>query len=378
VVSQPLLFAIMNGSIINYFQDHLVLSLLVQGCFVSVCISIGLYLNFKSLIETLKTYNHIHAVNTLDRISKKFRRSLDYLTLTFFIKKTQTLKKPGTAIEGITGHIATVIPFTVAMFILLLVSGILSNRIGDTLLDRSNRCHLGLKSLFLTDTKYSWKLDNQKFYAYRNTDSYLKIEQFNKIYPHADSINYSKKTEIYYTIKHKLLENELWRDYLISTQSLINYSQVLLLSFTVLLYLLLLEFVIKITGRVHAAYKNGTISILQEKKFLTGMWSYIVLGATANYMFPDCDFIWLMVPGLVIIGYLELWSLGIKSMRLLTRIIGISACICLYYASGLSWKENEKEFDAKVYGVFKTSDSILFKKTIAPIYNIDTLHEIKP
>ncbi len=375
----------MSGGVINYFDEHLIWTLLLQGCFFVICVIIGFSYLMGRVRKCAEAFTPTTDDNELehlyDGLAVAFDKLISLINGGDFLDEQQKSRrkrsedKDSNSAKFIRAKIQPflTLSYTLLMiFMVLFAAGILCNRVADKYLDKHPRWHLGLK--------YSWlefmpaKSQNDTVASAYNkklledSDKMLKIRAFNKVYKEYDRLPEDKKLQLYYDMKHKMLADTRWANFLDSTQQLVNYSQVLVFSFLALYFLLTITLIINIAAVIKIQLNNpkdanAEVVQLRKKKgvrFAIASAVIVTFWIARVFVYPAPG-VWLfgiLCPlALVLAQYL----LGIKdSTRILVNFIFISGAFLLYQASGIAWRDNEKEFDLKVFGVTKVTSPNLY------------------
>ncbi len=359
----------MESGVINYFSNSLNFSLLVQGAFFTICMS------FVFLYLARKTEQCIKDFSANDTEVELTQRIAIIVTDTFAFFRNNVLNANASSSsdskifwydqknksqKSVRGAISLLSALLVAVVIVVSVfaSGILVNRVADTALDLHPSWHLGLKQIWIK-SNYSYEVDSAGYKIIRHvnfvneTDNAIKIHYFNKIYKAAKYFSDETKLEIYYGAKHKVLDNDKWANYLIVSQTLINYSQVLVLTFLVSIYVLYFVLFVNVVGVVGREVKGKRI--MAGVGFCTTAAIIIIVSFSIfifNIEWCCISVVPLCLPMLICIVQ---FCFGIKgSSRIPVNTVLIYLCTFLYVAAGSAWNSNEGEFDAKVLGVYKT------------------------
>jgi hypothetical protein len=360
-------------SIINFFGENLTWSLLLQGCFFTVCLLVGmLYLidRLNSLVGVLKVrQKEKKAANTLDGVLAKTLEALKNIfheTINFF-SATKLLKASTEGDKTIIKIVPAFISMLLSVFLLFILvfgSGVMVNRVADNFLDRSPVWHLGLKGSWvqrpggvdsLTISKYKTLL--------QKTDEAIKLKTFDDIFSEKRNLTKNIKREIYYNIKHNLLANPTWQKYLESTQQLINHSQVLVLSFFVLFTIFLVAF---IPNTIALIQLNGGNNI-RTKIFLGLVIALIAGWIICLILFEYKFWLWWLTLAVPLAVLLLQGISKVKGSRLTVNFLLLMMSFLCYKLSGISWRDNEFEFDSKVFGVYKSVSPNIYKNEILQI-----------
>jgi hypothetical protein len=206
---------------------------------------------------------------------------------------------------------------TLIALVLIYYAGILANSLSDGWIDKADWLHPPILKILWVKTECNNK-DNGPDWV-KDTDDKLKVDVFHKIY--SDRIpNCSPRYQVvsfYYHAKNSLWSDEVWRKYILYSQTMINISRALTLCF-----FLFLVFSLSRALRVVLRFQQLWPPIIRHK-FRLGNW------------------------------YKR--ELGISLAFVLFSLIG-------YYVAATVWQENEREIDSKVFGVHRTLENKLSKK----------------
>ena len=346
-------------SILNYFGEILAWDLFTQGVFFAFILYLGGYLVFitHSKVEdsdSLGPYD-------LEKKSKAEWKGQGYFK-DYFARLSFSLKNISTrridykeAIRMLSPLAKSFLRFKLIFLPIAIIItfslGIIVHTVSDSWIDDSNTVHVGLKWLWATDfSDYESKediircVDSNIEYDYSNFDNYcdtdqgIKLESFDKIYPRHDTICSKTKLQIYYNIKHKLLKDKTWREYINYSQILINLSQGIAFSFYVLLIISLINLVIYLGRKSHLIATAVNLTIISSFLFC------VVFD-------KGCFITNILAWGIVFMGGLDLLIYKKRKMLIIQLFIWVS--LIGYFASCLAWESNEREVCYKTYGLYK-------------------------
>ncbi len=200
------------------------LDIFLQGVFLLICLSIGLYLVFNDNLEKLNSAESIKEISS--NLHNIVERLFSTASFKGFVKgPKETLKLLGA------------IPiFVIGSFIL----GILGHGIADDWIDSKSQNHLFLKPLWISDLS----LNNDDFNRVDLTE--IQIDTFShykkriRFKSYLQVFNPDKTTnprvieQLYYHAKHELLKNEQYYNYVRKSQTLAEYSRIFVLGFFIL------------------------------------------------------------------------------------------------------------------------------------------------
>lgn len=231
------------------------------------------------------------------------------------------------------------LPLAVACIIIVLVviysTGVMVNTLSDDWIDQDDVWHpLFLKSLWFDKSEFEIKneskksCDNKSENKTKNkskkncdcdkSDDLIKIKTFDDIYGEKELQCPKDKINFYYHAKNKLWEHDIWREYIIYSQTIINISRVWCFSFFLLFIFASLRFLIRLIIWTHSKIIWILFIIRRRKKKLAAG----VGDAKAEV--KKCFFHFMIVV-VALLGYL----------------IG-----------GKVWLSSEKEIDNKIFGAY--------------------------
>jgi len=377
----------MNTAVINYFEDYLYIHLIIQGIFFTICLVSGWCLLFNTALQYCKVFGYKKERKSLKKVKQVFHEIFSLISVTLKITNAKKHKKKRFNLKNGL-NIISILPVVTITMILVLGFGIMANRLADTVMNAENSYHFGLKPIFIRSTQineyqffnahkcltylpgerdYFKKINDlqnasalqkcqnctciqfKEFNNYKNSDEFIKLNTFIQIFAKIPQIWPYYNLGLYYDIKHKLLQNPVWASYLSATQTIINYSQVLVFSFLILLYIVLADFILRL------------FLAIQKRSVLRGLCSVIlftnlVLFVGALYFFQNYKFSVFLFPFFIILNLIIVYCMKLKFSK--SKTVLLVFIMLLYAAAGIAWEQNEKEFDSKVFGVFKSTASV--------------------
>lgn len=355
--------------IINFFGDFIAINLFIQGVFFSICLVSGLFM----IASDQHMYFKGNEANNLNeyilQLNKFAQRYFDFITvdvISIFNGKTKNHTEGSikTAFFGpnkIKLSRGSTVIFLLILILMVFVSGVLVNTIADKWMDLPLTYHYGLKK--------TWILEKDKL-SYSDTDQYIKEEVFDVVY--ADIFQKSignsfegSKIEFYYHAKHALLADNFWRNYLSTTQKLINLTQVFALSFFLLFSLTYLNFIINVYRQLKRDNKTYSLVILM------GIFStfLVIIILNSALHFPAALLsIFLIFPVIVqLVLFFSKRNIFISFTSLLVIYISFSG----YWLSCKAWVNNEEEVAAKTYGAYRLINEDLRTKAVDELVKLN-------
>jgi hypothetical protein len=418
----------------NFFDDYFLSDLLLQGMILSTFIVIGFTIVFRDFKILLKSLGLKKELNEIKRATKSLFLGVGNMLNIFVLKK-----KPGASVSRSISQIYNLIPIVCLAYVILVVCGIIGNRLGDTWMDQQNVYHLGLKHLWFdvgivddlvaqsdkihadpelakkchhphsrqtitreinylrTNTQVNESVEfvpfessyaKQKLDNLGDTDTAIKLLTFDEVFPEQRNECIYEKAASYYDAKNKALIDDKWRDYLVVTQRLVNYSQVLVFSILIFLVVLYIDLWIVLIISFKKIIKNlipgernfqNTLSWINALMFPLAFGYFIyMISFNQNTSTIAYGHFAILIFYLLLFFFLFLASLWLRSRQITTmvnyRVLTIFCCIILYAAVGVAWRENEKEFDYKIYEVHKiTKEGIVGKSPTKQINSTKAL-----
>lgn len=297
-----------------------------------------------------------------DSYFKKTENLHDYVTQDFtaFLNsyfKFITVNVPSFLSKDNTFRLSFSLLFVFAFFIMMVyINGVIINTLSDQWMDGSNAQHLGMKYYWAPEDARKANSDISRF---DDTDNYIKVQMFYQVFgdvPLDTAIHKSDIYSFYYHAKHLLLSNDVWRNYINSTQSLINYTQVFALSFFTLLILVFINYWIN--------------SLRHHKYHVKLLVAAIIISFTVIFgLIYPISWIMLifMLIGPILFAIYNLFF-GKYFFPSFTSLMLIVAGMVGYLFCSMAWVNNEKEVVAKTYGVYRSFHPDLKTKTLSNIF----------
>ncbi len=339
-------------NIFNFFGETLSWYIFTQGLFFTFVLYLGGYLIYISHLVNDKKNNKKNKENStwneyVDNIKSSIKKS------------PESKLDVKHAAESFAPFIKSFLGFKLIIFPLILVLiftiGIVVYTVSDAWMDDTNTHHLGLKSYWANnyyDTFSEQQLQDtlceerdrisvNNYLDYANTDQGIKLTAFDRIFRNHKFICDKNKLQIYYNIKHQLLQSELWRGYISYSQVLINLSQGFVMAFFTLLIISIGNFIYYIIRK-----KYWISSILIAIAFV--LFSLSIYIPSLRILQPYFVLLMILIALVNVIIY--------KRRKLLISLIFMVISTLGYHFSSISWLSNEYEVCYKTYGVYKATD----------------------
>ncbi|UCH61648.1 MAG: hypothetical protein JSU77_07455 [Fidelibacterota bacterium] len=183
--------------------------------------------------------------------------------------------------------------------------GVMVNTFSDDWIDKRGISHLFLKSTWLKPSQHDIEL---------GSDDAIKVDLFQSIYKGKQQ-NTDEIIDFYYYAKNKLWKDELWKKYILYSQTMINISRVWCFTFFLLLPIAFLRFLFRFVLWMRGMKKPvGQHNVKARETRLVHKPGFDVLLSV-------------LVAAIALIGY---------------------------QAGGIVWKNSEKEIDSKIFGVYRS------------------------
>lgn len=249
------------------------------------------------------------------------------------------------------------------MITLSFTSGIVVWPIADYWIDKEDKHHLFLKSVWCNPSQVD------------STDNTIKIEVFDKIFPNLKLLPSTSKRNTYYKAQHLLIADPIWREYILTEQLYVDYSQVFAFSFMVLLVISIFNFIIvgiRIIRKGIAKYKyknksGWTGRIAVSLTLICSIMGLLYIFGLLNH---GSHLLVLLVPIMI---FFIFYIIDLYPYQILTSILFLYFSVFGYLISSVAWKWAEDTVDKKTLGVFKSeyvnsSNKILMKIVIENKY----------
>ncbi len=226
-----------------------------------------------------------------------------------FLDKIEDLKNSANSLKLKRAGVGLVITLVVTYYV-----GIMVNTCSDIWIDKKDGYHLFLKWTWLEEEyRNMYKSDD----AVKSDDA-IKIRIFEDIYNYKSvQQDYGNITRFYYIAKNKLWEKEVWRKYILYSQTMINISRVWCFTFFLSFLVALLRFFLYLFLFLQVCVFRKLIKQLYSKAEKTGLVKKLRFDAWLS----------LLVAGIMLLGY---------------------------YIGGIVWQSNEEEIDSKIFGVYRS------------------------
>jgi hypothetical protein len=330
--------------ILYYSFGSISWELIFQGFFLSLMLSIGIYILFSDHVNFFKSTNRKES--GLGKFIQEFIRFitlfLNNLTIENFIKSNKTEDSKKRIYNG--KYLTIVFIFIISVFTL----GIIGNSIADKWIDSKNIYHLGLKSLWVNKSEMNLNINlNDSIYSFNKTDDIIKVKSFDEVFKNIAQISNNQKRQFYFSIKHELYENSNWSEMIQDLQRVINFTQIFSLGFFVLLLFSIINYLlVSIRLALFNWNKQFKIKALISISFIIILIVFIWCSLQSNRI----HFLILFVP---LIVYLYATLSKLPYFKVTTSLLIVYISILGYFTSSYAWKLSEYEISKQVFGVYK-------------------------
>lgn len=361
--------------IINYFSPTFSPEIFVQGFVFTICLTLGIFMilsdqrDYFSGVDNFKSYR--------DKLSTLLRSYVSKIALQGFFRteSTQQSSVAGTQFVVALNVITLLGIFIMATF----VSGTIIHSVSDKWMAAGNDHHLGLKQIWINPTTHEIEMQfinvgdslNRKI----QTGDAIKINSFEKVFDDlksqkfitlddADAIDKRKKQikEIYFMARHEMLTDAVWRDYLSSSQNLINITESFALSFFILVWMCYLNLFINLFRDFYKS-KNSTAALFIPLLVLLAINLFVFLYINNSIWVFIFYSSFPLLAQFIISGIAVKYPGRANSFYSLTSVLLIYISLTGYYFSSLAWLQNTQDLTAKTFGVYRYINPDLKKTT---------------